>query len=559
MAKKISLTQAVQTSAPRKTKSAEEQLEDLGLLSPRKGSLGERGLDPIEPHAPPVGEFIPDLLLKNIFPSPTNPRKTFDQAELQGLADSIKAHGVLEPLVVRTIAGKPKGVCELVAGERRFRAAQLAGVERVPARLFTISDEVALEWQLVENLQRQDLDPLEEALGFQQAMNELGWSADQLAERTKKSKSTIYSSLKLLNVPQILRKALREGDVSAETAKLVGRLPNAEHRQEISEWILQEVGLKCPPTFREVKDQIEGDYMVELKGAPFDLGLVDLVPHVGTCHSCPLRTGNNRVLYPEGRADICTSPPCFRAKVIAAGQRKLDQARKAGRPVLDGKSDIFYEHGGLKNNTGYEDLTRTCHEDPKYRNFGEVLGKEAEEIKVLAMDGKGEVHELVPAKALKDLIKKKFPDARRASSGYSSPPRGDSFDYKVKVETRRRLMAAAAEKAEVQGIAFLGANPKFLSPLVVCLLSEFWCNIITHTAKRRGVDDVVGLRAIAEAGNAQTSLALLAELAVCKSTEEFSGDQGRGDKLRSALGIDKKKIEAEAKAALKAKKKAGKS
>ena len=144
-----------------------------------------------------TASFI-DAPMERITASKTNPRKIFDDAALADLAASIKKHGVAQPILLRpTHVDAGITFFEVVAGERRFRASKLAGKTTVPAIVRNLSDAEALEIQVIENLQRQDLHPLEEAEGFEVLMRENGYTADVMAEKTGKSKAYIYASLKL--------------------------------------------------------------------------------------------------------------------------------------------------------------------------------------------------------------------------------------------------------------------------------------------------------------------------------------------------------------------------
>ncbi|MDW5315760.1 ParB/RepB/Spo0J family partition protein [Rhizobium sp. PL01] len=148
--------------------------------------------------------------------NPRNPRRTFDESELQDLASSIRQHGIVQPVVVRTIADERY---EIIAGERRWRAAQLAGFTDIPVIVRDVDDRTALEIAIVENVQRSDLNPLEEALGYDQLIAEHGYTQNDLGEIIGKSRSHVANSLRLLKLPEPVRDMLSSGTLSAGHAR----------------------------------------------------------------------------------------------------------------------------------------------------------------------------------------------------------------------------------------------------------------------------------------------------------------------------------------------------
>lgn len=170
----------------------------------------------------PVGEpqraISPDrtVPIEFIARSPRNPRRHFDENELQDLAASIRQHGIVQPVVVRTV---DQNRFEIIAGERRWRAAQLAGFTEVPVIVRDVDDRTALELAIVENVQRSDLNPLEEALGYEQLIAEHGYTQNDLGEIIGKSRSHVANSLRLLKLPDPVREMLSEGSLSAGHAR----------------------------------------------------------------------------------------------------------------------------------------------------------------------------------------------------------------------------------------------------------------------------------------------------------------------------------------------------
>ena len=165
---------------------------------------------------PETEEGLKTLPLQKVEPNPAQPRKYFDPDELQELADSIAMHGVIQPLTVRLL---PSGYYQIIAGERRWRAARLAGLTEIPVVVIEADDKKAMELALIENLQRADLNPVEEALGYQQLISEYGMTQEQAAERVGKSRPADANALRLLSLSRPVQDLLAEGRLSAGHAR----------------------------------------------------------------------------------------------------------------------------------------------------------------------------------------------------------------------------------------------------------------------------------------------------------------------------------------------------
>lgn len=173
--------------------------------------LGAEAMQPTEPSG-----GTQTLPLQKIEPNPLQPRKSFDPDELQALADSIAMHGVIQPLTVRLL---PSGFYQIIAGERRWRAARLAGLDEVPVVVLEADDKTAMELALIENLQRADLNPIEEAMGYQQLMEEYGMTQEQAAERVGKSRPAVANALRLLALAPAVLELVEQGRLSAGHAR----------------------------------------------------------------------------------------------------------------------------------------------------------------------------------------------------------------------------------------------------------------------------------------------------------------------------------------------------
>lgn len=158
------------------------------------------------------------LPLRDIEPDKSQPRKAFDEESLAALAGSIAKHGLLQPIAVRPA---PAGGWRIIAGERRWRAARMAGLTEVPVVIREVSDEQAMELALIENLQREDLDPIEEAMGYQQLMERCNFTQEEAAKRLSRSRSAVANSLRLLNLPDEVIEMVRRGQLSTGHAKVI--------------------------------------------------------------------------------------------------------------------------------------------------------------------------------------------------------------------------------------------------------------------------------------------------------------------------------------------------
>ena len=204
-------------------------------MAVKKGGLG-RGLESLfEDAARDVGGPVSTLPLREIEPDKNQPRKDFDEAALAELADSIARHGLLQPIAVRAAAG---GAYKIIAGERRWRAARMAGLSEVPVVIKDVSDAEAMELALIENLQREDLDPVEEAMGYRQLMERCELTQEQTAQKIGKSRSAIANSLRLLNLPDDVLAFLKEGKLSTGHAKVLLGLPDAALQSKAAEAVV---------------------------------------------------------------------------------------------------------------------------------------------------------------------------------------------------------------------------------------------------------------------------------------------------------------------------------
>ena len=215
-----------------------------------------------------------ELPIYKVEPNPDQPRRDFDEEELQALADSISVHGVIQPLTVREL---PSGYYQIIAGERRWRAARMAGLSDVPVVVMAADDKKAMELALIENLQRQDLNPVEEALGYQSLIEEYGLTQEEAASRVGKSRPAVANALRLLGLcPEVLEK-LKRGDLSAGHARAILTLKTEKKQLEAAQKIIalalsvRQAETLCKNMNKEPapekKEVFEVDYVAECEKA----------------------------------------------------------------------------------------------------------------------------------------------------------------------------------------------------------------------------------------------------------------------------------------------------
>lgn len=207
-------------------------------MAKRKTELGlGRGLNALlgDPDLQPQGEGSVSLPISQVEPGLNQPRKRFDQDSLADLTESIRIHGIIQPLTVRRLAS---GYYQIIAGERRWRAAKAAGLMEVPAVIIEADDRKVMELGLIENLQREDLNPAEEARGYQVLMEDYGLTQEQVAQRMGKSRPAITNALRLLSLPEDLLKLVEEGQLSAGHARTILGAPTAALQRQAAEKVV---------------------------------------------------------------------------------------------------------------------------------------------------------------------------------------------------------------------------------------------------------------------------------------------------------------------------------
>ncbi|MEE0060316.1 MAG: ParB/RepB/Spo0J family partition protein [Acutalibacteraceae bacterium] len=252
----------------------------------KRGGLG-KGLDAIFiENEPEESNSAITLKISEIEPNKSQPRREFDENALAELADSIAQHGVLQPLLVRPIAD---GGYQIVAGERRWRASRMAGLTEVPVVIKELTDSETMELALIENLQREDLTPIEEALGYKQLMDEYGFSQEQVSKTVGKSRPTIANALRLLNLPEEILYLVNSGKISSGHGRTLLAFKNYDDMlkaaklctdEEISVRELERIAKKSNEEF-DNKDKEEKQPKKEKRLSYYDEVELSLNEHLG--------------------------------------------------------------------------------------------------------------------------------------------------------------------------------------------------------------------------------------------------------------------------------------
>lgn len=341
---------------------------------------------------PTIKDQFSHLPLAMLEASLTNPRKNFHQGKLGELADSIKASGVHQPILVRPLPGtrlaetfgfrrkgEPLPTHEIVSGERRYRASLIAGAATIPALIRPLTDDQVLEIQLVENLQRDDLTELEEAEGYERLMQHNSITAEAVGDKIGKSRSYVYARLKLLDLCIEAKTALRDGTIDASRALLIARIPDGQLQAKALAYATTKSGYRDEvPGVRDLQSWLQQNVMLRLERAPFQIADANLVEAAGSCKVCPKRTGANPDLFADVEgADICTDPACYQGKEAAHRLAIVSKAEAKGMTVIDGAAakKICTQHNSQLK--GYSLLSQQRDDAATPGKLGKLLGKDA--------------------------------------------------------------------------------------------------------------------------------------------------------------------------------------
>jgi ParB/RepB/Spo0J family partition protein len=499
--------------------------------------------------------------------SKTNPRTHFDPAWIQELAESIKDHGIVQPLLVRPLpgsrlqdtfedrdAGAPLPTHEIVCGECRYRGAGLAGVDGIPVLIRELDDIQVLQIQLVENLKRQDLHPMEEAEGFGRLMSDHHMVVEDIAAKVKKSASYVYKSLKLLELTPECRDQLYAGKLVQSTALLVARAP-AHLQAQIARDIMEAGFDGEPMSFRQAARHIHERYMLQLATAIFDIADANLVKKAGDCKSCPKRTGAHTDLFEDVKsADTCTDPKCFDSKKEAHYAAIAEAAKAKGQTVIMGKEAkelMPYAGSTPKGYTLLDDKDYVDGRMQSVRNRIKDDLKKGDVKPVLILNPHTkQLQEALPVETASKLLKK----ASGTGKGKKAPTEHD-LQREVAKALNTKLLAAVHQALEGNGIEQIGngARNQLLRVMASRFAEELYetddvlCELfgVGKVGSRAGIVEYLKDCEPAQLQKAVVLVVLANEL------EGYETNHPVQDLVATELAIDAKELEATAKAEVK--------
>lgn len=455
-----------------------------------------------------------DVAINRLIPWASQPRKHFNEAALADLTESVRKHGVLSNLIVRpewavgaVTESEITARCEkygegepakfgIVSGERRFRAAQRAGLETVPMVCKPLTDPDAMLINLSEQIQHGELTPLEEGAAFQQMLDYLGddgqplHTADSLAAGLGKDATYVINRIKLLDTSSSMRTALEAGTIPVTQALIVARIPLEESRAEAAKAILTGGAGGGPMTVDQTQDYVATHYMRQLKGAPFNQDDALLVPAAGSCTTCPKRTGNNPAVFGEvKRGDICTDPTCFLTKCQALHTRRTAELQYGKALTAEESAPLFQEHAptllrwdgewvDIEDRPDKHLLKSEVKTAPTWGELSEKARKAGMSLDVVhAIDGAGHTRTLVKQAQLVAAAPK-LGEPVFAENGSRAPKAVDPADKRI---TEEREKNERQLKQTLAGMAALQLNMRlFEMPPAFARLLPVVLDLIGH-------------------------------------------------------------------------------
>jgi ParB/RepB/Spo0J family partition protein len=520
-----------------------------------------RGIDDPGTAATGPTRMIPALAVVRITPAHWNPRKVYDPAQTETLAADVRVRGILEPLVVRPRERDGVEGYEIVCGERRYRAAMLAGLLHVPAVVRELGDREALECAVSENGQRESLHPLEEADAFITLHVTYNESAEDIAARFGVTVRLVHQRLSLAALCQEGRDAFREGVLSWGSALRIARLSSQDYQREAVEWarttraVRMAQGSETGVAAAEVGRWIESRYHLRLDRAPFDVADGELLAGVGGCGTCPKNTDRQRALFEEelGFAE-CTDPVCFSRKKEAAWQREaaayaVAQGRE-GAVVLtaEASASVAPAWPGALPSGGYVEPDAKPLEHGGKRTWTQLLGVHMPPT-VVVRGRDGQPVELIEPSALKAACAaaglKKLTKAAKAKpfDGVTRTLPGPRWYHADFYERHIDSAAwAAASKLKGQGMW------TFVARLVRAQRDPF---DVDQALKRMGVPiargkDAFGVWAVGASATDVMRFLMLLAVSSARECEEPVSDEVAA--VLFGLGVDVKKILADSEA-----------
>lgn len=365
------------------------------------------------------------LPVEDCHKSPSQPRRRGDTKPDDDMVASIREKGVISPIITRL---RKAGGWEIVYGHRRHAGSVLAKRDKIPAIVRELGDDEVFELQLIENVHRQDMHPLDEADAFRRMQEKNKRSAQEIADKIGRPLSYVVQRLKLAELGAAARAKLEADKMSLGVALLVARVP-APLQAEATRMLWDGVDVA------RARHQLEERFLLRLDHAPFDITDAKLVEKAGACVGCPKRTGAQRELFPEAtKADMCVDPICYRWKLDAVWQIRKKDAAAGGTAVLEGAA----AKKALDWNGGFKKLDDEEWVGSQQRKIRTILGKNLPPVTLVRDEKSGAIHEIVKKADVDKAVRRARP---------KSPAHSGSSSGRDRQEVAGKLREAAVEVA----------------------------------------------------------------------------------------------------------------
>lgn len=428
-----------------------------------------------------------------------NPRRSMDRDKLKALAMSIKANGILQPISVKPLDG---GAFQLVFGHRRLAAARRLKLKAIPAIILGNSDQDLETFRIVENCQREDLAPLDEADAYAKLVDRFGLTTREISIRVGRYPGHVANRLSLSGASAEVRARVESGDLALAGAVLLSKLDHDSQR-ELIETGFNHGGV---PSAAWIRRMILTQYLTALHSAPFKRGDATLVPEAGACTKCPKRTGQQAELWDgvEDRKEVCTDRACFQSKVAAAFARQVENLPKGSK--VRTPADIFgrddpHPGQGPSWSRGWIALDQPrpwFSGDPdnmtKRPSWRKVLGpKVVEALAVdVVQDGTGAPLQVVRSrevlKVAKKLKAKSFPALKKHLSGRGLKTQTDVKMEDFRADNKRHDENEARIRIDVINACSGAIDTKSIRALATVIVESSSGGTINRTAKALGID-----------------------------------------------------------------------
>lgn len=462
---------------------------------------------------PPAPVLIP---ISRIVDSPTDPRRNapLDMDKVRGLADAIRRTDLLHPIGVRPLPPDELGpLYQRLWGRRRQAAFVLLERTEIPAFVRDVDDDTAAEIQLIENAQREDVDPLDEGEAYRYLQEARGYSVEDIVSRIGKPERHIRERLALARLDPAVKEAVRAGLVLLGSGLQIAKLHDPEQQRKALERVKSAAWGGEPTSARRAGEIVRQEFLLRLADAPFNRNDRELVPEAGSCKECPKRSRNQPALFADiaGRDDLCPDAACWDKKVAAVWEaRKAEAAEKGWKAIEGKKAAALFDQGGRLVSRDHVDLDARANDaDPKWkadsgkpsRTWFEVLGG----AKVLGPEvprtialvpATGAVRTLVAKEKVSELLGSN-PETKKAAKAFESATQAFSSEpteaqkaraakehreQRIAKETTRRVLGAVAEKV---GRAKLGKG--FWLVFALANARNAWHEVQKMAAERRGL------------------------------------------------------------------------